>query len=152
MAETEGKTPPGEARLDSQKREKKKETKKRERSLEREEKARKIQPKKKLVDLYELTGMDPDPKVRRRLRRKGRRIAAKRKKSKKKRSSSKGSSTGQSTTSSTAEEEEAQPLSRRGLFSETSVVRKISSELPGVLAAAWMEECQQYLLDSTGAR
>ena len=94
MAETEGKTPPGEARLDSQKREKKKETKKRERSLEREEKARKIQPKKKLVDLYELTGMDPDPKVRRRLRRKGRRIAAKRKRAKRNEAPQRGAARG----------------------------------------------------------
>eukprot|EP00435_Cladocopium_sp_Y103_P069029 s30_g32.t1 len=153
MENVEAKTPRRESRSVSRKREvkkKKKKVAKRGRSKEKEEKSRKIRPKKKAADLFETTGMDPDPKVRQRLLKRGRRIAAKKKKAKARQSSSDGSSTEKSATSSSTEDVEMQALGRKGLFSETSVVRKMATELPGVLAADWMEECQQYLLDSQG--
>jgi len=83
------------------------------------------------------TGMDPDPKVRKKIAAK-----ASRRLKKKKKSSSESSSTGSSSGSSEDESGE--------LFEETQKVRRIGRMAPGALTTAGCKEMANNLLSSTG--
>ena len=133
--------------------EKKKKKKKRERSSEKrskssgegkssKEKAKKQlsikhQAKKTPKSVYGGTGMDPDPKVRKKVA-----ARAARRLKKKKKSSSASSSSGSSSEESDEESDE--------LFEETQKVRKVGRVAPGALTAAGCKEMATNLLSSTG--
>ena len=130
----------------SREREKKKKKKKRGRSSD-ERQSPKGESKKKvsiramarksLKSVFEGTGMDPNPKVRKKITAKASR------KAKKKRKSSSGSSSTETSSGSTEEESGE-------LFEETQKVRKIGRFAPGALTTAGCREMASNLLNSTG--
>ena len=93
--------------------------------------------RKSLKSVFEGTGMDPNPKVRRKITAKASRRAKKKKKS-----SSESSSTEASSESTDEESGE--------LFEETQKVRKIGRFAPGALTTAGCREMASNLLNSTG--
>lgn len=108
---------------------------------------------KNVEDLFRGTGLDPDPQVRKKLMRRGRRLAEKKKKTRRRRSkkSSRGGSTSTCSTSDSASSSKGvSKVASDSLFTETSTVKRLARELPGVLAANWMEDCKDYLLNSQG--
>lgn len=111
----------------------------------------KVKARKEISEVFQATGMDPDPTVRRRFRKKAQRMQKRKKKIKKKKGSSLSGSTseesGASSSSGHSTQEVGQPSE---LFGETSVVRKIGTKYPGVLTAAWVRESQDVLMTSQG--
>ena len=93
--------------------------------------------RKSLKSVFEGTGMDPNPKVRKKITAKASR------KARKKRKSSSGSSSTETSSGSTAEESGE-------LFEETQKVRKIGRFAPGALTTAGCREMASNLLNSTG--
>ena len=93
--------------------------------------------RKSLKSVFEGTGMDPNPKVRKKITAKASR------KAKKKRKSSSGSSSTETSSESTEEESGE-------LFEETQKVRKIGRLAPGALTTAGCKEMASNLLNSTG--
>ena len=127
--------------------------KKRRRSSEEEvRKEKESRAQKEVEALFSGTGLDPDPVVRRKQLRRGQRLADKRSKKKKKKSrkSSHRGSGGSSSSSDSRTSGQERGESRTSLFTETSTVKKLAMELPGVLAANWLEDCRTYLLDAQG--
>ena len=129
------KTSPGE-----EKDAKKKDKRKRKRSESPEKGKAKVDLKagarKELKDVFGGTGLDPDPRYRRRYAVK----AQKKIKKKKKDSSSSGSSGSEETSASESVE----------VFEEQQKVRRLSRRAPGVLAALAMREMQGSLLTASG--
>ena len=93
--------------------------------------------RKSLKSVFEGTGMDPNPKVRKKITAKASRRAKKKKKS-----SSESSSTESSSESTDEESGE--------LFEETQKVRKIGRFAPGALTTAGCREMASNLLNSSG--
>ena len=93
--------------------------------------------RKSLKSVFEGTGMDPNPKVRKKITAKASRRAKKKKKS------SSGSSSTESSSESTDEESGE-------LFEETQKVRKIGRFAPGALTTAGCREMASNLLNSSG--
>ena len=110
----------------------------------------KARPRKAVEALFGATGLDPDPEVRTRFMRKGRKAAEKKKKKKKKDKGGSSSSSGRSKVSSCSGSGEEAEMDTETLFGEQSAAKKISKRAPGVLAAAWLKEAQDYLLTSQG--
>ena len=104
---------------------------------EKKRSSAKAMARKSLKSVFMGTGMDPDPKVRKKVAAK----AARRVKKKKK--SSSGSSSTSSQSGSTTEESGE-------LFEETQKVRKIGRIAPGALTTAGCKEMANNLLNSTG--
>lgn len=107
---------------------------------EKKEKKQKIGGKsvarKELPALYAGTGLDPDPRVRRRLKK---RVRKKLKKVKE-------SSTSESGSSSTSVSEEAE----QELLEDRSKVQKLAEMAPGLLAAASVQSMKTYVLQASG--
>ena len=92
--------------------------------------------KKKLVDLYSGTGLDPDPKVRRKLQRQMRKRLKR----------GKGStSTSSSTSSGTSEGKEDDEL-----LEDRSKIQKLADHGPGLLAAAVIRNMKPFVVQTTG--
>ena len=91
---------------------------------------------KPLRDLFSQTGLDPDPAVRRRIRRKVRRGIKKKKKS--------------SSSSSSETATDSSCLSQEGLFEEDAKVKKVASRGPGLLASTAVANMQRSLLTRQG--
>ena len=121
---------------------KKKKKKKKEKKEEGEKRAPvkyggKSVAKKPLKDLFKGTGLDPDPRTRKKVVRK-----VKKRLRKTKDSSSTSSKT--STSSSTDEEVE-------GIMEDRSKIQKISTLGPGVLASSAIQSMKQYVLQEGGS-
>lgn len=97
----------------------------------------KIDSTRSLAEVYKHTGLDPDPKVRRRIRRKAAKLA----KSKAKGSSSSSESSGSSTGESNQDP---------SLFGTPGRVQLIGKKCPGVLLASAAEEAAEALLTGEG--
>ena len=93
--------------------------------------------KKDLKDLYGGTGLDPEPKMRRRLRKKL-------KKKLKKAKSTSSASSGTSTSSSTEEVGEE-------ILEDRSKVQRIAEIAPGVLTATSVQNIKNYVLQTSGS-
>ena len=148
VGEAEGAVPGGErSKKEAEKRGRsveKDKKKKRRREGERDKSPAKVKEKidlkagskKELKAAFGATGLDPDPKYRRRFAAR----AQKKAKKKKKESSSDGSTS--SPSSSTSESIE--------VFEEQQKVRRLAKRAPGLLAAQAMKEIQTSLLTATG--
>lgn len=102
---------------------------------------------KKIAEVFGDTGLDPRPSTRKKWKKKAKSISKKHKKKKKKGGSKSSSSRSTSRKSS----EESEGVHRDGDKSmETSMVKKMAKRTPGVLTAAWVRECQDYLMTSQG--
>ena len=141
----EGEERRGAERGRSKERDKKKKKRKKGRSSgedkspkeeEKKKSSTRAMARKSLKSVFAGTGMDPDPKVRKKIAAKASRRL------KKKKSSSGSSSTGSSSGSS--EEESGE------LFEETQKVRRIGRMAPGALTTAGCKEMASNLLSSTG--
>ena len=142
--EGRGKGSSAKAAAEEEKSEAKKKKKKKRRSEERgrspEKSKEKIDLKsgarKELKEVFGGTGLDPDPRFRRRYA-----VKAQKKTKKRKRDSysTGSSSSGKTTTSESVE-----------VFEEQQKVRRLSKRAPGVLAALAMREMQTSLLTATG--
>ena len=142
--EGRGKGSSAKAAAEEEKSEAKKKKKKKKRSEERgrspEKSKEKIDLKsgarKELKEVFGGTGLDPDPRFRRRYA-----VKAQKKTKKRKRDSysTGSSSSGKTTTSESVE-----------VFEEQQKVRRLSKRAPGVLAALAMREMQTSLLTATG--
>eukprot|EP00435_Cladocopium_sp_Y103_P048494 s2053_g14.t1 len=128
-----GGEPPGSASE-----EKRKKRKKRSKSRQRGRKEWKVEGQKDLKALFQNTGVDPDPSVRKRFRRKAARLARKKNRESK--------SSGTSSTSST----EDQTAGDATLFGSSSKVQVIGKRLPGALAAAALDEAAESLITAEG--
>eukprot|EP00435_Cladocopium_sp_Y103_P049945 s66_g15.t1 len=117
---------------------KKKKKRRRSRSRRKKKKEWKVEGQKEVKALYAWTGMDPDPIVRRRFRRRAARLARKRGRD------SKGSS------SSSSSDTEEVPGGDHTLFGSSSKVQVIGRQLPGALAAAAVEEISESLITEEG--
>lgn len=162
--ETRGKSPgkKGKKKEKEKERKKKKDEKAREKRVRKEKKEKKKEPdvdidqsassssssssrsmlrrghsKKGLAAVFGKTGLDPDPKVRRKLRKRVRKSLRKAKKKKKDSESSRGS-----TSSSLG--------SGDHLFQEDKKVKVIGTRMPGALTAQSVEEMQESLLTASG--
>lgn len=93
--------------------------------------------KKELKALFSGTGLDPDPKVRRRVKRKTRKKLKKGKGS--------DSSSSRTSTSSTSEEIEEE------LLEDRSKVQKVAEMSPGLLAAASVHNMKVFVVQASGA-
>jgi hypothetical protein len=102
-----------------------------------------MQPQKDLSQVFGSTGLDPDPRVRKRVLRRLRKKMKKKKSdsSSQSGSSSAGSSEGSSQESSLSEE----------VFQEKHKVRAIARRAPGALTLATVKEMQKQLLTTSGA-
>eukprot|EP00435_Cladocopium_sp_Y103_P018554 s2113_g4.t1 len=118
--------------------EKKDKKRKRSKSKRRRKKEWKVEGQKEIKALFAKTGMDLDPSVRKRFRRRASRIAQKKGKD------SKGSSSSSSSTSEEVEKGDAT------LFGSSSRVQVIGKRLPGTLAASALEEVAESLVDHEG--
>lgn len=92
--------------------------------------------KKKLVDLYSGTGLDPDPKVRRKLQRQMR---------KRLKRGQGSTSTSSSTSSGTSEGKEDDEL-----LEDRSKIQKLADHGPGLLAAAVIRNMKPFVVQTTG--
>jgi hypothetical protein len=123
------------------KKEKKKEKKRSKSKKEKKEKRARVGgrsvAKKDLKDLYGGTGLDPEPKMRRRLRKKL-------KKKLKKAKSTSSASSGTSTSSSTEEVGEE-------ILEDRSKVQRIAEIAPGVLTATSVQNIKNYVLQTSGS-
>ena len=142
-----------EERQRSRSRKKKKKEQEKEESEESRKKKKKelkVKGKKEPAVIFGQTGLDPDPEIREKVRKRGRRIAKKEKKSKKKKEETSDSSSGGS--GSKEEEASAEDLEggNEGLFGQKSAVKRISKQCPGALTAAWLQEAQSHLMTSHG--
>ena len=119
-------------------RKKKKRKDKRSRSRRRPRKEWKVEGQKELALLFKNTGIDPNPSVRKRFRRKAAKLA------RRKLRESKGSS---STSSSSTEEQVGGDAT---LFGSSSKVQVIGRRLPGALTASALEEAAESLITQEG--
>eukprot|EP00435_Cladocopium_sp_Y103_P007420 s1856_g2.t1 len=123
-------------------REKREKKKKKVKDKKKEKKSKKAKvggraiARKKLVDYYSGTGLDPDPKVRRRLKRK-----LQRKLRKAKETSSSSSRTSSTSTSGEVHDE---------ILEDRSKIQKLAELGPGTLAAAALQNMKMYVLQATG--
>ena len=108
-----------------EKKKKKESESKSEEEAKEKEKKRKMEPQKDLVAVFGTTGLDPNPKVRKRLRK---RVKKRMKKKKKELSSSDGSLSA----SKSSEVEEVESESSEGLFQDNHKVRSVARRAPGL--------------------
>lgn len=119
--------------------EKKKDRKKKKSSSHRKKKGQvKLEPRKEVAAVLGATGADPDPKVRKRLRRKAAHIV------KRKTKESKGDSSSSSTTSSSSVSGDP------ALFGSSNRVHTVGRKIPGVLVTAALEEASESLITQEG--
>lgn len=115
-----------------------KKEKKRSRSGKKKRKIWKVEVQKSVQSLFSQTGVDPDPAVRRRFKRKAAKLARRRSKE-----SSSGSSSSSSSTSA--------PMSGDpSIFGATGRVQLIGKKLLGTLTTAALEEAAESLLTHEG--
>ena len=103
---------------------------------------RKLSSQKGLEAVYGSTGLDPDPRVRKRLLR---RLKKKMKKKKDSSSGSSGSSLEGSSQASTLNSSESGQV-----FEETHKVRRLARKAPGLLTFSMVKEMQRQLLTAAG--
>eukprot|EP00438_Fugacium_kawagutii_P003400 Skav225504 [mRNA] locus=scaffold1721:191894:193318:- [translate_table: standard] len=104
----------------------------------KKKKALKIQGTKELVQVFQDTGLDPNPKVRKKFRKKASKLARK---------SSKGDS---GSSSSSSSESSATSVGDPSLFGAAGGVQLVGRRSPGTLLAAAEEEAAESLLTSEG--
>ena len=115
-----------------------KKEKKRSRSGKKKRKIWKVEVQKSVQSLFAQTGVDPDPAVRKKFKRKAAKLARKRSKE-----SSSGSSSSSSSTSA--------PMSGDpSIFGATGKVQLIGKKLPGTLTTAALEEAAESLITHDG--
>lgn len=135
----EKKDTPSSSRSTSSSKKKKKKKEKKKAEVKKKEKrcGGRTLAKKLLTDLFNGTGLDPDPKVRRRIIKKVRKRLRRSKESA-------SSSSGSSSTGSALEMEEE-------ILEDRSKIQKISVLGPGVLTAAAIQSMKQYVLQPGGS-
>eukprot|EP00435_Cladocopium_sp_Y103_P022672 s1425_g5.t1 len=150
LRKTEDEQKDAKEREDKEKKKKKKKEKRRRSSSERDADKRpakdpkkKLQSQKELKQVFGTTGLDPDPRVRKRVVRRLRRKMKKKKddSSSSTVSSSEGSSRSASGGSSHSDD----------VFQEKHKVRAIARKAPGALTYATVKEMQKQLLTTSGA-
>lgn len=125
---------------------KKKRKKSQSSSSGRKEKKLRIRAKKPVDELFKDTGLDPQPKVRRKILRMAKRKTKKRKKQRK------GSSQSSDSSSSSGD----QPggalggVLKKKLFTEDTMVEELAESFPGVLTAGWISAAREHLLQLRG--
>lgn len=149
--EAEGVEPErGEEVVKKEKKKKKKKRVRREKSSESssqgpekaKESKRRLSSQKELAAVYGSTGLDPDPRVRKRLLR---RWKKKMKKKKESSSGSSGSSLEGSSQASTLNSSDSGQV-----FGETHKVRRLARKAPGLLTFSMVKEMQRQLLTDAG--
>ena len=113
----------------------------RSRSRKRRKTGLKVESQKEVVALFQNTGLDPDPKVRRRFRRRAGKIARKKRM---------GSSSSSGSSSDSSPAEETLPADDMHLFGGSGRVQLIGRRLPGSLAAAALDEASDALVTHEG--
>ena len=113
----------------------------RSRSRKRRKTGLKVESQKEIVALFQNTGLDPDPKVRRRFRRRAGKIARKKRM---------GSSSSSGSSSDSSPAEETLPADDMHLFGGSGRVQLIGRRLPGSLAAAALDEASDALVTHEG--
>ena len=101
---------------------------------------------KELTNLFGSTGLDPDPKKRRKVLSKARRLGQKKKKKKKKDSSSSSSGSGDE-----GEEETTGEELGPGLFDNDKRIKSIWVRCPGALTATMLAEAKESIVTSSGS-
>lgn len=104
--------------------------KKKEKSKKKKKKALKLEPRKELKAVFGATGADPDPAIRRRVRKRAARLARRKTKE------SRGESTDSSESSSGISTDKA-------IFGNSSKVQTIGRKLPGALLTTALEEAEE---------